>query len=185
MKVAFNLSETSTELKLQLPFKMFDPVLDFVLGIIREDLGESNGQQSKQLLQNFGIASNFWKWNMSLKRQDKAVLIYITLPFFSWLSPVVETHIHCIFSTHCLPVTKLLNFVDLRTFVVTFFPGFTYFFRFLNLWKIDSANVFAFLMYDHETSWFDSMVPQHYKKKVQTQIEIRYSSTVDAAVRTV
>ena len=55
MKVAFNLSETSTELKLQLPFKMFDPVLDFVLGIIREDLGESNGQQSKQLLQNFMI----------------------------------------------------------------------------------------------------------------------------------
>ena len=55
MKVAFNLSETSTELKLQLPFKMFDPVLDFVLGIIREDLGESNGQQSKQLLQNFII----------------------------------------------------------------------------------------------------------------------------------
>ena len=83
MKVAFNLSETSTELKLQLPFKMFDPVLDFVLGIIREDLGESNGQQSKQLLQNFGIASNFWKRNISLKRQDKAVLIYITLPFFS------------------------------------------------------------------------------------------------------
>ena len=40
---------------------MFDPELGFVQGIIWEDSGESNRQQSKQLLENIRIEVKVWK----------------------------------------------------------------------------------------------------------------------------